>query len=417
MTYSTIALLSFLALLFSDIVTRINSFIGVSNGSTLLTLMLNVLTVAGLLLLAVRFRWREKMPASALLIFKFMMGWNLISLARGIFSAEVYWEWKVLLLGYVFAILVPVAIVLGLSYETSTKTLRFILRWVFVYGFAFVPIAYAYDTEMYSRVVMAASLFILFVPYLSLRWRLLVLAVAVVSVAMDPSYRVNLLRIVISLGLLALYFGQGIIRKTVLNWIVGLQLCLPLLFLYLGVTDQFNIFRDTVTTDSAVTVVEGGEIRESNLSVDTRTLLYHEVFYSMLKRDSSFLIGEGGGAGYESDSFIDTVVNESGRASSEVGFLNLVLYSGAIGVVLYAAMLFTAAYYAINRSNNTLCKMLGIFLGAHWVIFFIEDITKLDMNFYFIWFTVGLCFSHRFRALTDVQLRAFFLFGNKRVKA
>ena len=128
----------------------------------------------------------------------------------------------------------------------------------------------------------------------------------------------------------------------------------------------------------------------------------------MIKRDSSFIIGEGGGAGYDTYWFADTTLTERGRYGSEVGFLNTLLYSGAVGVFLYGLILFVSAFYAINQSNNYLCKMLGLFLAFQWVMFFLENITKMDLNFYFIWIAIGLCLSNRFRALTDVEVKQFF---------
>jgi hypothetical protein len=413
MTSSLIAMLSFQALWISDIIIRINSFIGVSNGATVLTLILNVLTVAGLLFIAGRVSWRDEIPTCAFLVFKWMVGWSLISFAHGIYKVNGYYEWKVLLLGYVFSILVPFAIALGVSYEVSAKTIKFILRWVFLFGFAFVPISLSYDTELYSRVVMPVTLFILFIPFLTWRSRLLVLCVAFLSVAMDPTYRINLIKILCSFGLLGCFYLRNLVGRIAMNLVVICMFIIPILFLYLGVTDEFNIFRDGLkeglNTDYTWTVSEGSEIRDSHINSDTRTFLYREVFNSMLNRHTSFLIGEGGGAGYETEAFQDTVVTQSGRTGSEVGFLNLLLYSGVIGVLIYVAMLYFAAYFAINRSNNTLCKMIGVWLSAHWVMFFIEDIPKLDMNFYFIWFAIGLCLSHRFRSMTDARLREFFL--------
>lgn len=417
MKYTTIASLTFIFTLIADVVVRINSFIGVSNGSTFLVLGLNIFTAIGFLILASRFYWREKMPKTARIIYIGFMTWCFISFLHGALSVEGYWGWKALIMFYLPSILVPLAIVLGLNFTVSFNMLRFVLTRIFLLSFLFLPMTFNYDTELYARVVIAVSVFILFIPYLQWRWRILVLIVAYFSLAIDFSYRVNAMRILIPLGLLPLYYNRLIQSKPILNTIIALAFCIPLILLYLGVTDRFNIFRDGFVTDSYVTVNEGGQTRDSNLSSDTRTFLYDEVFGSMLRRNSSFVIGEGGGANYESLWFEDMVVDIGfkGRASSEVGFLNMILYSGIISVIMYAAVLFSAAYYSINRSNNTLCKTLGIFLASHWVLFFVEDIARLDMNNYFIWFVVGLCFSNQFRALSDKEIKQFFQFHYRHI--
>lgn len=408
LTPARVALLSFIAVLISDILIRINSFIGLSNGSTLLTIALQLVSVLGFVFLASRFSWREQMPSGLLLFFKLMMLWSLVSFMRGAFNVSGYWEWKVLMLNYLPTILVPLVLSLGLNFPISVKTLSFISRKVFIFGVFFIPFALTFDHELYSRIVVASCLFVLFTPYLKWRWRMLIVVVAFTSVLMDLSYRVNLIRNAVAFSLLGVFLFRDLRLRPAFNLAIAFAFITPLVFLHLGVSDSFNIFRDTLKLDYSVSVSDGGQIGESSLDADTRTFLYQEVFYSMRKRGSSFLTGEGGGSGYESDAFQSTVLTAKGRFSSEVGFLNTVLYSGAIGVLLYAAVLFIAIFYAVNRSNNTLCKMLGFFLAVHWVLFFIEDIPKLDMNYFFLWFAIGLCSSHRFRALSDVELREFF---------
>lgn len=415
MAYTTIVLISFVFILIADIIVRINSFVGVSNGSTELVALCNFISAAGLLVLYFKFHWKDKMPHKALLIFKLFMAWSLFEFVRGGFNANDYWDWKHLLLSYSFSILIPLAIVAGLNYEVNVKTFRFILNKLFLFGFLFIPLARVTDYELYARVVMAVSWFILFVPYLRLRWRVLIFIVAGISIAMDVSYRVNVLRILFPIILLFIYLNRRLIKIRTLNLCASILFCLPMVLLSLGVNGQFNVFKENVF-DFDMSVVRGGYVAETNISDDTRTFLYEEVFYSMLKRDSSFLIGEGGVAGYETQFFANVesfVLNERGRYGSEVGFLNAILYSGTVGVLLYALMLVVSAFYGINRSKNYLCKMLGIFLAFHWVIFFIEDITAFNMNFYCIWLAIGLCLSNKFRGLTDIEIKQFFTLNCK----
>ena len=412
MAYSTIALVTFICVLIGDIVVRINSFIGISNGSTELVVAVNIVSVVGLLILGFKFRWKDRLPKNSLLVFKLFMAWSLISFIRGVLNAQDYWDWKILLLNYSFLILVPLAIVVGINYEINVKLFRFILGKLFLFGLLAIPftIGDGHDSEFFPRVVMPVSFFILLSPYLQIKWRALIFAVAMLSISMDFGYRTNLLRIIFSMVLVAIYFRKYIryfVNIKVLNFVTGVLFCLPLMFLYLGVNGQFNPFADN-PFDYNVTSGKSKQLETENLATDTRTFLYLEVFHSMVDRDSSFIIGEGGGSAYETTTFADSALNERGRYGSEVGFLNTLLYSGMLGVLLYALMLFAAAYYAINRSNNYLCKMLGLFLAFHWVLFFIEDITKLDMNFYFIWLAVGLCLSNKFRTLTDVEVKQFF---------
>ena len=97
-----------------------------------------------------------------------------------------------------------------------------------------------------------------------------------------------------------------------------------------------------------------------------------------------------------------------GRYGAEVGFLNILLYSGIIGVILYLLMLLTASYYAIFHSNNFLSKMLGLLLAGRWITFFIEEFTNFDLNNVFIWIIIGMVSCIEFRALSDDDLKLFF---------
>ncbi|OJU51466.1 MAG: hypothetical protein BGN96_00045 [Bacteroidales bacterium 45-6] len=74
-------------------------------------------------------------------------------------------------------------------------------------------------------------------------------------------------------------------------------------------------------------------------------------------------------------------------------------------MLLYFFVLIYAAYLGLSKSNNFFCKIIAVFLAFRWVLFFIEDITKYDMNFYFLWVAVGVCFSNQFRNLSDEQIK------------
>jgi hypothetical protein len=390
-----------------DVFNQVSPFIGAPAWNQNILLVLNLASAIGLLVFSRKSQWKSNVPARGLLVIQLFWLWSFFAFIRGIGNAHNYWDWKVLLLSYLPSVAISLAVVLGVNYQYSAKLLRFILFKLFPISFLFIPFALAYADEFYSRLVMPACLFVLISPYLQKKWRILVVAVALTSIAMDISYRANVLRLLIPLMLVVLFYFRPVLQSKLMNWFLAALLCTPLILLTLGVTGTFNVFAENKMDLEVSTTLEG-ETGSSNISADTRTLLYVEIFNSMQKRGSSFLLGEGGAAGYETDLFVDAVLNEKGRYSSEVGFLNTLLYSGAIGVLIYALVLFVPAYYAINKSNNRLCKMIGLFLAARWVLSFVEDIAQFDMNFFFLWFMIGLCLSNRFRSMTDVQLAQYF---------
>ena len=186
---------------------------------------------------------------------------------------------------------------------------------------------------------------------------------------------------------------------------------IPPIFLVLGITNQYNIFKPTDDIDKYAIAYDNG--MESNLATDTRTFLYQEVFSSM-QENHSFIFGEGAAAKYKTEYFDDMGAQNNARYGAEVGFLNTLLYSGVIGILSYALVLFSAVYYGVARSNNFFCKMLALFLAFRWIVFFIEDFTVYDSNYYFLWLSAGLCLSKEFRALTDADIKQYFTFSGKK---
>ncbi|NOT97669.1 MAG: hypothetical protein HOO97_01045 [Sideroxydans sp.] len=407
MAYSKLIFISFLCVLAMDVFNQVSSLFGSPAWGFTFLLVLNLASASGLFIFSRKIQWKSNIPARGLLVIQLFWLWSLFTFIRGIGSAHDYWDWKVLLLGYLPSVAISLAVVLGVNLKFSAKLLRFLLFKLFPFSFLFIPFSFAYNDEFYSRLVMPVCLFVLISPYLIKKWRILVFAVAITSIAMDVSYRANALRLMIPLLLVGLFYFRPILQSKLMNAVLAGLLCIPLILLSLGVSGTFNVFAENKFDFEVGTVLQG-ETGTSTVSADTRTFLYREVFFSMNKRDSSYLIGEGGAAGYETGYFVDAVLNEKGRFRSEVGILNTLLYSGAIGVLFYALVLFLPAYYAINKSNNRLCKMIGLFLAARWPLSFVEEIAQFDMNFFFLWFMIGLCLSNKFREMTDEQLARYF---------
>ena len=119
------------------------------------------------------------------------------------------------------------------------------------------------------------------------------------------------------------------------------------------------------------------------------------------------MFGEGGAGKYKSKYLGDI---NGWRYGSEVGILNILLYDGIIGVMIYFLLLFAVSFIAIYRSNNYLSKLLGLFIASRFLLSFIEEFTQYDMNFYFFWIAVGMVSSSHFRKISDEQLKKYFLF-------
>lgn len=407
MTYKTVFMYSFVCILLMDVYTQLSGLLGIPEWGATFFLCLNILSVSGLLLMHGKLQWESELPKRGLLALRLFWFWALITFARGIANAHDYWDWKVLLTNYLPSVLMSLAVVLGVNFKYSSKLLRFITVRLFPVSLVFIPFTLYITNVFYARLVMPVCVFVLICPYLQKKWRWLVIIVAILSISLNLSYRANIIRILFPLMLFSLFYLQNVWKPKSMNFALVCFFLVPLFLLTLSINGIFNPFSEN-KFDYEVSIVQSGGQVSANLSLDTRTFLYVEVLSSMQKRGSSFLVGEGAASGYETAWFADTVLNAKGRYRTEVGFLNSLLYSGAIGVFLYALLLFLPAYYAINQSNNRLCKMLGLFLAFRWVLFFVEEMAAYNMNFFFLWLMIGLCLSNKFRSLTDSELGDFF---------
>lgn len=410
MTYGQLSVLSLILIAIADVIIRVSSFIELPNGSTQAVTLFQFSSILILIVFCIRFEWNKALPRKVLLLLLLFMIWNIFQFFRGLYNVQDYWDLKFLLLHYLPSICIPFAITIGLDYQNHIKTYRFVFKVMLLIGFLFIPFSIVNDYGLYARVVIGIGLFLLFLPYVSRKWQYLLVTVSAISIFMDLTYRSNVLRLLVPILLVSMYFifNKKLFLSKGLNFAAVFCFCLPLIILSLGVTDNFNIFEENIF-DYEVSGTNIGSSGVTNLATDTRTFLYQEVLWSMDSNNSSLLIGEGGGSAYESDFFSNYDVNYRGRYGSEVGLLNSLLYSGIVGIVLYASMLFISIYYGINRSNNYLTKMIAIFLAFHWILFFIEDRARFDMNNYFIWMAMGICLSNEFRAMSEADVKNYFV--------
>jgi hypothetical protein len=344
------------------------------------------------------------LPSKISIIFKLLLAWNIITIIRGAFLAKDYWDWKFLLFSTTTFLLIPLAFFIGKNLYMSRLIIGNVLKYLFLFGFLLIPLTLVTNPELYSRIMIPVSLFILFIPYLRSKWQILILIVAVTSVIMFIGFRTNLIKIGVAFLILTSYYFRTYIRLSWIKLAHIILFLLPIILLFSGISGKYNLFEDISSRKEYKYKYKSGD--EEILNSDTRSFLYVEVINSLIK-NNKLIAGEGGSGKYQSDVF-DYLGDNRGRYGSEVGFLNTLLYSGIIGVILYAIMLYAASFIAIYRSNNWLCKMLGLYITFRWMIFFIEEFTQFDLNFLFLWITIGLVSSTRFRLMSDNRLKLYF---------
>jgi hypothetical protein len=332
-----------------------------------------------------------------------LLGWACVGLARGFMEASGYLDYKMLLLGTGPFVMVTMALFVGLRTDCVHDVLSFLLRVQLLFGFLFIPLSLELCDELYSRLMIPSWLLILLLPYMKRKWRILTLIVAVTSIVVCIHFRTNIIRTVFALGLLLLFRIHILAGVKWLKTYVAIIFCIPLIFAYLASTGSLSLFDSVMNSSFAeknnVSVSMNNDV-DMSMFGDTRTLIYVELLSTLASTDS-YITGMGGCAHYDSNRF------DMDRGQSEVGILNILLYYGVIGVALLGLLLLFVAYQAVGNSNNSLVKMIGLFIIFRWPCFFVEEFTIYDTNMFFLWLSVGIASCKTFREMTDSQIKAY----------
>ena len=359
------------------------------------------ISLSFLLVLYFRNYWKRDIPPFALITFNLLLVCNLIAIVRAIVSTSNYLDWKHTLVNEDggISLLVPFAMVSSFHFINNKKLLQLCIN-IFKYSFFLIPIALAFSTESYPRMVTPVIVFIILSPYFKEKERFIILTVAVISVAIAISWRTNVLHILISFSLLMVYYLRKWASASLLTVVHLCLFLIPLYFLNQGINGDSIFSR---MKNSEYSIKTNGE--EIEFTADTRTALYEEVFKD-LNVTNSLWLGKGSTGKYKTEYDYDLLAEMGNeRSSVEVGFLRILINTGILGFVLYTILLLIAVFYGTFRTKNTLSKLLALLVASHWAMLFIEEATVYNLYYYFTWIVVGLCFSREFRNLSDDQLK------------
>lgn len=180
----------------------------------------------------------------------------------------------------------------------------------------------------------------------------------------------------------------------------------PFIFLFLGITNVFNIFETDKYLDSQ-------SFNESTIS-DTRTTVYEEVLTSAVT-NNYIIWGRGIGKGYESNfqewltssnNKSTTKINASER-QAESGILNVFTWGGTIYIIIYTLFCISAVFYGIYRSNNRFCRNMAIYFAFYYMYSWIENFQSFSISFISSWFIVASCISPYFRNMTNIEFKEY----------
>jgi hypothetical protein len=412
MKYTKLIYFILLALVVSDTFLYI-SFVGALNvnNATYISTALHYISIGIMLYITLGTSNKSDVPSSINFLFKIWLFWVIFEWIRGFFIAQDYWDYKFLFLPSLSFSLIPLVLYLGNDLDILKINLKYVFKYLFPFGFIFIPLALATNDELYSRLMIGISFFILLIPYINKKRKLLVLIVAITSMVIVLDFRSNVIKCVFSFGLLGIYFLRNYIN---LFWLKIFQLVLfsaPIILLFLAVNGKYNVFEDMSSSESVTVTTNSGD--QEDLMDDTRTLLYVETLLS-LNNTTEWIIGKSAIGSYMTDYFYNDGGDINGRRfGSEVGILNIILRYGIIGFLSYFLLLFVVSWIAISKSSNYLSKMIGLFIAFRFTYSFIEEFTQYDTNFYFFWLVIGLVSSSQFRNMTDDEIENYLSLENE----
>ncbi|MBC5992532.1 hypothetical protein [Pontibacter cellulosilyticus] len=403
MKYSLAGLISILVLLIT--IFSIAQWTNLPVGETFVWWFIDICTLAAFIM--ARQEYFDQRDNNKLLILKIYLAWNIICILRGLFVAENYWEWKNLI-GVGLVLLLPISIY---AFTNKTVVQHILTTWLKFALPAFILFLPFMEGEAVGRYFVPFSFLLLFFPLLDKKWKLLCLAVFFLVFISDLGARSNIIKFSIPFLLGLLFYVRAFIPNRIIAFIRVLLLILPFIFFTLGITGAFNIFKikEYTSGNLVTTSVLKGEKVEEDLTKDTRTFLYKEVLISAIKYDY-VLFGRTPARGNESEWFgeFSKYVLKTGkmeRFANEVSILNIFTWTGVVGVALYFLIFWHASYLAIHKSNNFYVKIVGLYVAFRWTYAWVEDFSRFDLSYLFLWIMIGMCYSKAFREMNNFIIK------------
>ncbi len=344
--------------------------------------------------------WRHGLKENkAIIFYDLLILWIIVSIIRSALEFNSLGQFRVFLLNtYLGLSMLPVfffIVGVNINYFFSiNRLLTIYLIVVTIISFFFIDY---FEIQLF--LLYPIFYLILTIPLRKNWGKILVLLVTVSIVIVSFTNRAGILRIIIGYCIIGVYYVMCNvnINRRLLKFAVFCLLMIPLISLYLGI-QGVSVFQALLGSDTI-------DYSQMNPYADTRTFLYYEVFQDLMA-NNAFVFGKGIGSGYMSEAF-----ETYDRSTVEVGFLQILLKTGIIGVLLYLSVIVSAIYKALGRSKSIFMKSLGLLLASYVLLIFIENVVAYNLLNVIIWIVVGICHSPAIRDLSDDEFKNLYKTG------
>ena len=334
--------------------------------------------------------------------------------AHSAFVARSYEQWSYVVNVFLPFILLPCFAIIGSNLALLIKVLRLLLRINLPLSFLFLISGPGdkLQNTFYFSYVSAANLYLMVLPIIKAKWKFLILAVTLMGLFWDFENRSNFLNIVFAFLVFVFYLlSRSFLSKSLFRRILNSSriflIFLPIVFVLLGATSQFNIF-EYIEDSSKVSSIELTNESGRYVGTDSRTGIYQDA-RNYLVSSGNWLFGGSAAVKYSTHLALSNADYDAGRlGSSESGVLGLVLFGGLCYAVLFFMLCYFSSKIAISQSKNRLVKLIGIFVAYKWFFAFIESPLGLTFSWVVLFLAIGMTFNRELRELSDTDIERIF---------
>lgn len=299
---------------------------------------------------------------------------------------------------------------LGWFYFQNPENISFVTRGWCKYALPlFLLLCIFMQGEAVGRFFAPFGFILIFFPYLDKKHKLYALSIVIIVLFFGAlGARSSIIRFAVAIGLAIIIHLRKFIPHQIIKVGFFILILSPIVLLYLGITDKFNIFKIQEELNlkeySVNSSFDNGE--QEDLTSDTRTFLYVEEIQSALN-NNYVIFGRSLSRGYDSVVIegIDWMKGRNERWSSEVRMLNVFNYMGIVGVIIVSLVYIIGSWNAIFRSKCFSMQIIGIYVAFKWLYGWIEDFDRFDFINLYLWIPIIMCYSTKFLNMTEQEFK------------
>lgn len=330
--------------------------------------------------------------------------YTIIILVHSIIIADSYEKWRYLITVFFPMLLLPFISRLFQNIKVLGVFVEILLKFCIPLSFLFIILENNLRLENNQYVYYSNFLYflILIIPFISTKWKILVISVSIFSFIFNLDNRANLLNILVGYSFIFIYQFKYI-RFFIYKYLRLIFFLIPFVFISGAFLFNFNIWQYMSSGEQLSLQTESKDV---TFLQDSRTGIYLDIYNHLNKNEWSWIFGASAVAVH------DTILAEShegyseGRmGGSESGFLSFLLFGGIVYVFLYFLLNYYASKRAIGKFNNGFMHMLAAYIAFRWMFTFIEN----PMGFQFSWIInfmlIGLCYNINLSSISTYDLR------------